>query len=72
MTSTYSQSAVRQFGGLGAKAVEVQEIQSKKDALVTLENALKKRVCELKELCLKEGVSIDCWQVLSAVKYTTN
>lgn len=36
----------------------VKEIQSKKETLTLLEQALKQRINELKELCLKEGVSI--------------
>lgn len=36
----------------------IKEIQTKKEVLMTLEAALKKRVNEFRELCLKEGVSI--------------
>lgn len=35
-----------------------KEIQTKKETLALLEQALKQRINELKELCLKEGVSI--------------
>lgn len=36
----------------------IREIQHKKEALIALEAALKKRINEFRELCLKEGVSI--------------
>lgn len=36
----------------------IKEIQLKKEALKALEAALKKRVNEFRELCLKEGVSV--------------
>lgn len=36
----------------------LKDIQNKKQTLTTLEGALKKRMNEFRELCLKEGVSI--------------
>ena len=53
MTSTFPTSKSDQSLKNGIK-----EIAAKKEALVTLEAALKKRINEFKELCLKEGVSI--------------
>lgn len=41
---------------------KLKEIEAKKEALTALETALKKRVSELKELCLKEGVSTFLYQ----------
>lgn len=35
----------------------IPEITAKKEALIALENLLKKRINEFKELCLREGVS---------------
>lgn len=44
-----------------------QTLQSKKKALLALETALNKRVSELRDLCLKEGVSRNVQHQISRI-----
>lgn len=58
MTSTFSSSKSSHSLVRNNHAIELKEIEAKKGTLLALENALKKKISEFRELCLKEGVSI--------------
>lgn len=58
MTSTFPTSRSNHKLYTKQKTCEPKDIQSKKESLLALEAALKKRISEFRELCLKEAVSI--------------